>query len=460
MNRTLRLLGPLVFWAASLHAQADTSSVSADPPQQTVSPLVGSPLRIDLPLLDLPYNVAGGPRAPSMQQSLAITEGFYEASHAGLQNLSGNRRWLSRATIVAWDYLTLALPLADAWLHEEFHRAVLGNRGVESFNDVYLLNINAEAIAVSHVDDEDLVRLKREHPADQVRLGVAGIEGEYMLVQRLEANRFFGASRSWNVPLYWLIKVSSLGYVASGTWEEMDTFTDEMNQEDGADMEVRDFTGHDFTAWVYDLHRPQEPYTARGAHPSGVGLDRYIKPADLTQEERDYLDRQGRLQLFNFLDPNLFGVNGVTLTNPVNGGKLRFNLSAGHVLTSFGHTVDTNVFLKQDRLNLLLVLHRYENGERRFSGADAQVLNYPVTIAGEELEISPRLALWQQPQGQSFRTTEAAMGGLAAVRVHRPLTGRFGSWAELEVKTGGWVAGRVALDRDVSFRVGGSIRLR
>lgn len=457
--RILCLLGPLLFYAASLCAQTDTLSVGVERPLGPAFESKTSGLRLDLPLFDIPYNIAHGLRVPSMQQSLVVTEGFYEASHAGIQAAWGDRKWLGRASVALWDYFTLVLPFADAWLHEEFHRAVLGNRGIDSFNDVYRLDLGAEVIAVSHVRDEDLVRLKREHPAEQVRLGVAGIEGEYLLVERLEANRFFFGSRAWNLPLYWLVKLSSGGYVTSGTWEETNEDTDEMNREDGIDVEARDFTGHDFTAWVYDLHRPEEPYAARGVHPSGIGIDRYIKPADLTQEERDYLDRQGRLQLFNLLDPNLFGIHGVTVTSLLNSRPLRFNIRAGHVLTSFGHTVDANVFLKQDRINLFLVLHSYENGERRFPGVDARLLNYPVVLGKQQLEISPRLALWMQPEDQRFRTSAASAGGLAALRVHRSVAGRFGSWVEVEAKTAGWVAGNVHLDPNVSLRLGGSVAL-
>ena len=86
--------------------------------------------------------------------------------------------------------------------------------------------------------------------------------------------------------------------------------TDEMNADERT-VKVRDFVGHDFTSWVYDLHRPDEPYAARGAHPSGVGYDRYRGPDDLTAGEKRYLDHMGRLQLLNFLDPNLVGWRGV-----------------------------------------------------------------------------------------------------------------------------------------------------
>ncbi|MCS5661770.1 MAG: hypothetical protein NZ842_15350, partial [Dehalococcoidia bacterium] len=87
---------------------------------------------------------------------------------------------------------------------------------------------------------------------------------------------------------------------------------------------ARDFMGHDFTAWGYDLLRPKGAYQERGIHPSGEGFDRYIKFADLTSDDRIFLRRQAQLQ--------------------------RLNLSMVHMLTSSGYTVDTHLFLQCNQL--------------------------------------------------------------------------------------------------------------
>jgi hypothetical protein len=460
----------LALAGTALHGQGSPASTPADSITLLSSQVVDTvqftrraaedALRLDIPVLDAPYNLARGVRGPSMAQSLAVTESFYELSHLGIQGLWGRHRSLARLSVGLFDILVASyLPAGDAWLHEEFHRAVMGNRGIDSFNDVYDLDFGAETIAVSHVDDADLVRLKAEHPAEQARLGVAGIEGEYLLVQRLQRNRFFHGSRGFNLPLYWFTKANSALYVWSGHTAEADTLTDEMNVLDGADVEVRDFTGHDFTAWAYDLHRPAEPYGARGVHPSGVGIDRYVKPADLTEEERAYLKRQGKLQRLNFLDPALLGIHGITVPSPGGGPPLRLGASAGHVLTSFGHTVDMNLFLKRGDRNLFVVLHRYENGARAFPGLDAELIDLPVELRRQGLLVSPRLALWMQPAGQGFRTREGKPGALAALRVVRPGSSRWGTFLEVEAKTAGWVAGNVSLDPNLSVRLGGSVVL-
>src|SRR4029079_18763080 len=178
---------------------------------------------VDIPVLDVPYNTAHGLRAPSMAQAQALGATFYEATHEGIQRAWGNHKWFARFSIIGADIadtLVLPLPGSDGWAHEEFHRTVLGQRRAGSFNDVYKVRIAADAIAVSHVEDADLVALKRDHPGEQVRLSAAGLEGEYQLVQGLEKREFFDRRRSFQMPLYWIQKLTSIGYVMSGTWDE------------------------------------------------------------------------------------------------------------------------------------------------------------------------------------------------------------------------------------------------
>ena len=87
---------------------------------------------------------------------------------------------------------------------------------------------------------------------------------------------------------------------------------------------------------------------ARGAHPSGVGLDRYIRFSDLNEKEKSFLRLQARLSLFNLLDPFLFGFAGLE------GEDARWNLRASHHLTSFGGVVNAHLFYKKGKDKFLL----------------------------------------------------------------------------------------------------------
>jgi hypothetical protein len=455
MRLTTCLLGLL------LVGPAEAQTVPPAPPAQSGDPCASCAVpRFDFPILDIPYNVASGLRGPGMAQALSLSEAFYEGTHLAIRRAWHGRGWQTRLSIALWETfasLLLPLPGSDGWLHEEFHRAVLGRRGIDSFNDVYRFRLGGSAIYVSHVRDEDLVRLKREHPAEQIRLSAAGIEGEYLLVQALEQRQFFARSPAWHLPEYIVAKLGSLGYVVSTTWDIVNRGTDTLNIEDGADVKVRDFTGHDIAAWVYDLFRPGEPYAARGVHPSGVGIDRYIKPADLTAAELRYVHRQGRLQILNFIDPFLISRRVFTIANPLNGRPLRFNATAGHVLTPFGRTVDANVFLEQDDVRVFAVIHTYGNGRRQLPGFEARLLDYPIRVRGRLLTISPRAAVWLQPARQRFDTRSVDPGGLLSVKVNAGARGRLGVFGEVEAKSPGWVAGNPYLGSNVSLRLGASI---
>ena len=389
-----------------------------------------------LPVLDSD-NFADGFRGPSMAQSLALTTLFYEESHRAVQRAWGKNERYGKMTVALFDAFTsgiIPLPLSDPWLHEEFHRAVMANRGVSSFNDVYRFAIAPAAIAVSHVGDDALARMKREHPADFVRLQSAGIEGEYALVQRLEREHFFHDSRAYNLPMYWLVKLNSSFYVLSGTSRAAERETGRFERDEGTNIRRRDFTGHDFTGWVYDLFRSDEPYEARGVHPSGVGVRRYRTRADLTPEERRFLDTTGRRTLLNFLDPHLVDIG------EFHTGSFRWNASASAVLTSFGTTADLNALVDRGGHRVAVTLHRYANRDRAFPGIEAEWIGARVT---------PRIAVWMQPRDQLFRTHDADAGGLAALAIRR---GRI--TFEVEAKTAGWVESNVHLDRAVSARLG------
>ena len=415
--------------------------------------------RLDFTLLDAPYNLTEGLRGPSMRQTLDLSMATYELSHAGIERAFGRRKRLGRAAVAVFDLATtleLALPLTSVWVHEEFHRAVMGRRGVNSVDDVFRFDVDAAWIAVSHVADNDIMRLKRDRPAEWIRTQSAGIEGELSLVGELQRRRFFGRSRAWHLPLYWLTKLGTFGYVASGTWSDADADIDEANREDGTNVRRRDFTGHDLLGWVYDLHRPNEPYAARGVHPSGVGVDRYVKLADLTSEERRYLERQSRLQLLNLIDPFLFGLDG-GITVGSEESRTQINAGVSHYLTSFGHTIDATVLVARGAKKLAVVAHAYANAGSVFPGIDGQLFDVPLTVGRRNAFLSPRLALWLQPHVQEFRTSRADGGGLASVRVRTVLSRRLDVFGEVEAKTTGWVAGVAHVDANASARMGLSV---
>ena len=147
---TIVLLASTLALPATTHAQK--VSETPHPPRAG----------FDFTVMDAPYNVAEGLRGPSMRQALDLSLATYEVGHASIERLLGQHRGWARAAITLVDIATtleVALPLTSVWVHEEFHRAIMGRRGVDSFNDVYKLDLDATWIAVSHVNDDDIVQL-------------------------------------------------------------------------------------------------------------------------------------------------------------------------------------------------------------------------------------------------------------------------------------------------------------
>ncbi|MCS7036834.1 MAG: hypothetical protein NZM41_09235 [Saprospiraceae bacterium] len=428
-------------------------------------------LLLDLPLLDLPYqsyasrtegNFLAGYGSPSMKQSLQMTTNLYSAAHFGAKeafkgmNSPLLRAILTYGTATLFDLLSLQAPLGNAWLHEEYHRAVLTRREVKSANEVNRFPIGQEVIRVYRIADADLERMHDNHRNDWLRLQVAGKEGELHLLQTLQRNDFFYSQKMPHIPLYWLITFATGEYVRSCAKGDFNRIVNEMNDKEGRDILARDFTGPDYTAWAYALFRPEQRYKARGVHPSGVGINRYIKPADLTEEELDYIRKQGRLQWLNFLSPTLFGFSKICLKKSPKGNHYG-NFAVRSVLTPFGNDVSVEAWYQSPGYNLFLVLHNYLNRDGFLTGLEMGMVDQPVFKG--KLALSPRLMMWRQPENLSFTTTEGQLGGLLGLKARANL-GRFNPYFEIEGKTAGWVMGNVFLEENVSVNAGVNVLFR
>lgn len=424
-----------------------------------------------LPLLDYPSNFTNGYSPPSMDQSLYLSKGVAQSAHWGigagmrvlwekpLENPTWWKHYLARLTtvsaIVCFDMLYNYIPPGYAWLHEEFHRAVMSNRGISSYNDVYNFKLFASSISVSHVADSELVRLKRDYPADMVRLHEAGIEGEHLLAIEMQRDCFFlGKVPLYDIPGWWFNALNSILYVRMCSRPVADTVTDEANIEDGPDVERRDFTGLDFTAWVYDLYRPDEPYTQRGAHPSGVGIDRYIRYSDLTAEELRFLALNGNLAFLNLASPVMLGFTRFEATDPFTKSPFFWNVSLGHDLTSFGYTLDANLLLKEGLFNWFLTVHNYVSPSRYFPGIEVGLCRFPVTAGALVIHLSPRILVWTQPSNQRYDDTDALPGGMLSLEASLSLGRHVELFLSTSAKTRGWVAGNVHLDEALAVSAG------
>lgn len=419
------------------------------------------PALLSVPVLDLP-DQHGAYATPTWDQAIEVSKAQYQGSHrlmaAWAERRYGreNRDQMMMGLGLGWELVASVLPLGSGWAHEEGHRAILDRRGIRSFNGVYDFDPSAGAIYVRRIRDEDLVRLKADHPADSVRLAAAGMETQTILNHRMERDLFFLEGRlatDWATLL--ANTTNNWGYLLACSDAAFDSFTDDVNEADGKVIVRRDALGLDCTAWAYDLLRPDEPYEARGEHPSGRGIDRYRKFGDLSREEQKLLRTVRLLALASFVDPFLW------LEDGWGADGRRVTTTTGFYLTSFGWSVDQNLFLALDEKNVLVTVHHAANGARWTPGVDAQVWRLPLDVAGgAPWSLTLGGGVWLQPERQRWASTRADPGG----RVHATLA--IPVWNALEVeiagahKTAGWVAGVPALEAETSIRAGVSLRVR
>ena len=434
-------------------------------------------LKLDLPLLDLPYqrdamNTVGhgffsSYANPSMAQSLAVSTDIVSLFHFGVKALFDS--WDLNVSIGEMDlksylydlglvfgctYLLFYIPGGEGWLHEEFHRAVMTRHRVNSFNDMNTFPIGAELVSVNSITDEDLMRFKAESPADFVRMHAAGMEGDLVLLDNLRRNSFFYDQQ---LRFFWLdilVTINSHMYIiASGDPKQVNSSVDDMNKKETTVLS-RDFTGFDMIGWVYDLFRPDEPYSDRGVHPSGIGINRYRKTTDLTDEELSYLHAQRYWFIFNYVSPMFFNVNRIAL----GGTGFYGNFAFRHFLTSFGTDLSFNLFLNKDKFNFIAAYHSYQNYEHYFPALEVEMIDFPIFIKNFCVYFSPRTSLGLQPKDQGFFTSESELFGLVGSRLDFQVTKNLLPYFEFVAKTDGWVAGNEFLEKNLSYRLGISAR--
>ncbi|TAE29567.1 MAG: hypothetical protein EAZ92_06100 [Candidatus Kapaibacterium sp.] len=461
-----------LFFVLVVFALGGSSNLWSQSPQQadTTACIIDIPL-VDVPYLGLAAQTVSNKAAselnaldflssyanPSMKQSLSLSGGIYGAGNWAIKKLiSTNDEFLDiLLRNSAAGLLGLAMfyaPGGNAWLHEEYHRAVMTRNLMNSFNEMNTFPFGREAVSVKNVRDEDLIRLKNTANTEFVRLMAAGIEGQYHQNQMLQKQNFFYRQDLPHIPLYWINTMSSMFYVlSSSSGEAMNGLIDRAHVREGRNIAERDFTGPDFTAWADALVNPEKRYEARGMHPSGVGIQRYVRPSDLSTEAREYLQTQGVLQFLNILSPHLVGFSAIRIDS-TRDGIYYGNAALRHLLTPFGFDVALDIFFQAPDVNVFFSMHNYFNRNAYFVGIQTEVIDYPV-FNGNALA-SVRAHLWVQPENQSFRTTTGQLGGLAGGRLVWLLGKNIQPFIDVEAKSAGWVMGNEFLGSNLGVSLG------
>ncbi|MEO1253665.1 MAG: hypothetical protein AAFY41_02090 [Bacteroidota bacterium] len=446
-------------------------------------------LILDIPIIDVPYlgysiqsranhrnqvsatesaNIKIGDylgilESPSMYQVMGYTTSFYNTVNYSIAKTwnkwkdpsksKSSRIWnsifkeFSAAIVFA---ATTKVPFAGGWAHEEFHRNTWAQYDIGSYNEIWNWNLSPDALSyVSHLRDEDLVWFKANDPAGFVRMGSAGIEAHFLTNELLQTQDFLYNTNLPNIALYWADVIASSDYVnRASTTKTIEEHSEIYDSEEN--VLKRDFTGNDFTGWVYDLFRPNEPYEDRGIHPTGIGIDRYRTYNDLTPQMLDYVERMGNRQWLNLISPFMIGIREFRINE-----NLSANFAIRHYLTPFGDDIQVELYARFNDIKSQIVLHNYANFNNQFKGLEVRIFDQPLYIGKlQRLVTNGRLMLWNQPKNQLFRTNKNSFGGLASMDVRYKMKNNWHPYMNFEAKTNGWVAGNPYLDDRFSVRIG------
>lgn len=407
--------------------------------------------QIFFPIYENPTNKSFNVDKLSMQQSLAITQSFYQFSHYSFQKIWGDTSTNTLISIILFDTLSSWLPLGNGWLHEEWHRSVLNQYDINSYNAVYDWQLFAETISVNNLSDEQLQTLKAEHPQDFIRLHAAGLEAQSQLNLSLEKDKFFRSSKSFDYMLLWFNTINSLAYLNACSTTEANRLTRDILNNEGTDISQRDFTGLDCNAWVYDLFKPEEDYNARGAHPSGEGIQRYITYDDLSTREKEFLRMQYYLYFLNLVDPFLLSKDSFSLTIPSTSTIFTYNTNLQHYLNPFGYSINWNIFLKSSAHKYFLQWKNHFNYHRYFPALSVAVLDEKTPVS--QLHYDLELSVWQQPKKLSFFTHEHQYGGLISLDLNYTFNRYLQLSNRVSYKSKGWIEGYDSLGAELIWQV-------
>jgi len=352
-------------------------------------------------------------------------------------------RLLANITALGTDYMATKLPYGYAFKHEEFHRSLMSVRGIYSYDEVWKFGKGFD-IAVTSVKDEDLIYLKKNHPAEQVRLSAAGVEGEYRYFQRMREDNFFKGTGYPFVGLTILGTFHAINYVNLPFKSNFNAITDSILSRDQDDILARDFTGWDFSAWVYDLQTPNEPYEARGPWPGGVGIKRPISETQLTPEMKSFLKETGNMQYLNLVTPFIVGINKFKIND-----QFSANFALRSVPTSFGYFAGGDFFLEINQNKILFSMGVNRSNSLTLPDIAAKYYGFKIKNS-KKFSADLGVSAWLQPKDQLFFATKAAAGFSLGVQPEYKLSKHVDFAVDLTYKSKGWLFGNSYLDNNFS----------
>jgi hypothetical protein len=422
-------------------------------------------LRLSVPVIDLPQNKNLPYRYPAMNQALEFSADFYEFGYLGIDKLgnslfkpkrsaytlgkkllNGGFKYLLSAAFVKYGS-ELPIPLG-VWAHEEFHRSVLGVNHINSKNGNWFPH--RWDGTVYGISDQDLTALKSKDPDQLLYSYVAGVQSEVLLNRKISVQDFY---KKRTFPKNALILYNAWyvwDYFKFSTGPVSDSVKVWAAKSENPNPKERDFAGADLTAWAYDMFSPEKPYMDRDRFPNGEGVNRRIGYSDLSVEAQDYLLKQKKLSLLNFVNPAIFFINRIPLSRHTS-----FNFFMQYAPTHFGNDISFTLPVQYRNTGFLLGMHQFSNFKSEGYGLDLGLYNRKLT---RRLETDLVMRIWNQPN--SFYNDAKETGGALQLDARYRITKNIAFALALNGKTKGWQIGSPYLKSNFSSSLGLSYALK
>ncbi|HAH22799.1 MAG TPA: hypothetical protein DCL77_03380 [Prolixibacteraceae bacterium] len=318
--------------------------------------------------------------------------------------------------------------------HEEAHRSILGAYDIGSISSPFTGDVNG-------VTDLTLMNLRDHALPTFIRLHTAGLESDYMLTRQLEQIASFEHDDFKNYMIeYWLRQIAMVQYYALGLFKYDPELVEDKNEL------KRDIAGFDTYGAARHLFRPAMPFF------------RYTDYADLTLEERKFINRLGYRSFLNLLNPLIIGKSNFRLN-----ANTSFNAGMGYSMSPFGDFMDENVWIKHKSLNLGIYVRQFQNKANWFNGFGISLIDFHPF---NRLSANFTGHYWQQPINFDFNTSKSFSGGAfdADLR-YLFLKKRIGVLNGVSIdlgflyKTKGFLPEETRMDEHVGFRFGTTIQM-
>lgn len=284
------------------------------------------------------------------------------------------------------------------------------------------------------------------------------------LIERIAEDAFFfggemgrlgpiAFSKRRHAGLNFISWIYHLVYMTAVIDGNLDQTIDELAMEE-LTVDERDFTGPDFTAYARDLFRPDEANEARGAHPSGVGISRYVKWSDLAANEQNYLRLQTKVHFLNLINPGIFNIRGFLIDE-----NTMFSARVSHQLAPFGYDLALRALIDLESSRIGSRLHAYFNESHTLPGLELWLIDYSMSAGGFEFKLKPSIGLWMQPTALRFDANNSKFGGYLGLELAVPIKPWLHWNLEALATSEGWISGLEYLDAQVIGRTGVSFIL-